>query len=65
KGENLFMIKLLQGFKYTFESNLDSVRFARNAGLDITNTITPLKHFMMRRASGLSGDLPLIARNPD
>ena len=65
KGENLFMIKLLQGFKYTFESNLDSVRFARNAGLNITNTITPLKHFIMRRASGLSGDLPLIARKPD
>ena len=34
----------------------------RNAGLDITDSIAPLKHWLMRQAMGLSGDLPEAAR---
>ncbi|MEE9551813.1 MAG: UbiH/UbiF/VisC/COQ6 family ubiquinone biosynthesis hydroxylase [Gammaproteobacteria bacterium] len=62
KGENLAMLKLLQGFKYLFESKLQGIRRIRNLGLDLTDKATPLKHLIMRHAMGLAGDLPAFAR---
>jgi 2-octaprenylphenol hydroxylase len=63
KGENFLMIKVLQGLKYLFESQLVSVRHLRNIGLDVTDMLTPVKYSIMRHAMGLSGDLPVFARN--
>ena len=62
RGENLLMMKTLQSFKALFASKLPAVRFLRNVGLDLVDVMTPVKHLIMRRASGLSGDLPLAAR---
>ena len=62
KGDNLLVMKTLQGFKYLFENHLEPVKRLRNIGLDITDAITPLKHTVMRHAMGLSGDLPMTAR---
>ena len=62
KSENYIALKILQGFKYLFENQLDTVKRLRNIGLDLTDTITPLKYFIMRNAMGLSGDLPVSAR---
>lgn len=62
RGENLLMMKTLQSFKALFASRLPAVRFLRNVGLDLVDVMTPVKHLIMRRASGLSGDLPLAAR---
>ena len=62
KGENYLMLKVLQGFKILFESRLGSVRFLRNAGLDLTDMAVPVKHAIMRLAMGLDGDLPAVAR---
>jgi 2-octaprenylphenol hydroxylase len=64
KGENFLMIKVLQGLKSLFESRLDSVRHVRNIGLDVTDMLTPVKYSIMRHAMGLSGNLPVFARNP-
>ena len=61
RGENLLMLKTLQALKVMFESRLPVVRSLRNMGLDLVDTATPVKHLIMRRASGLSGDLPLAA----
>lgn len=62
KGENLLMLKILQGFKYLFENRRPAVRHLRNTGLDLMDMMAPVKRVIMRRASGLSGDLPLVAR---
>lgn len=62
KGENYLMLKVLQGFQILFESRLGSVRFLRNAGLDLTDMAAPVKHAIMRFAMGLDGDLPTVAR---
>jgi len=62
RGENLLMMKTLQAFKLLFASKLPMVRTLRNAGLDLMDMMTPVKNLVMRRASGLSGDLPLAAR---
>jgi 2-octaprenylphenol hydroxylase len=62
KGDNLAMISVTGGFRYLFGNDLPGVSQLRNLGLDLTNIATPIKNFIMRRASGLEGDLPKLAR---
>ena len=62
KGDNLAMIFALDGFKRLFSNDIAGVSMLRNAGLRAVDRFTPLKHAFVRRAMGLSGDLPLLAR---
>lgn len=62
KGDNLAMIAVTGGFKYLFGHDNLALRGLRRAGLSLTNTVTPVKNFIMRQASGLAGDLPKLAR---
>ncbi len=62
KGDNLAMISITGGFKYLFGNGLPVVSQLRNLGLDLTNAATPIKNLIMRRASGLEGDLPKLAK---
>lgn len=62
KGDNLAMISITGGFKYLFGNDFPVVSQLRNFGLELTNAATPVKNFIMRRASGLEGDLPKLAR---
>jgi len=62
KGGNLSMIAVTGGFRYLFGNDLPLVSQLRNVGLELTNSVTPMKNFIMRRASGLEGDLPRLAR---
>jgi 2-octaprenylphenol hydroxylase len=62
KGDNLAMIFALDGFKRLFSNDMAGVSVLRNVGLRAVDRFTPLKHAFVRRAMGLSGDLPLLAR---
>jgi len=62
KGGNLAMVSLTGAFRYLFGNNLPGVRALRNLGLDLADSATPIRRFLMRRASGLEGDLPRLAR---
>jgi 2-octaprenylphenol hydroxylase len=62
KGDNLTMIAATGGFKYLFGNDWRLVTGLRGAGLSLTNRMTPVKKLIMRRASGLIGDLPTLAR---
>jgi 2-octaprenylphenol hydroxylase len=62
KGENLAMIAATGAFRYLFGSRLPLLAPLRGLGLSLTDAATPLKHRLMRRASGLDGDLPRLAR---
>ena len=62
KGDNLSMIFALDGFKRLFSNENAPLAHLRNAGLHAVDRFTPLKHAFMRRAMGLSGDLPDLAR---
>lgn len=62
KGDNLAMVSITGGFHYLFGNDLPGVSQLRNWGLELTNAATPVKNFIMRRASGLEGDLPKLAR---
>ena len=62
KGDNAAMIFALDGFKRLFSNEIAPLARLRNAGLRAVDGFPPLKHAFMRRAMGLSGDLPHLAR---
>ncbi len=62
KGADVSMQAVTGGFRYLFGSRLPGLRALRSAGLRLTNQLPPLKDFFMRRASGLAGELPRLAR---
>ena len=62
KADNLSMVAVTGGFKYLFGNDLPIVRDLRNLGLDLTDRATPIKNRIIRRAAGLEGDLPRLAR---
>ncbi|MCH8163223.1 MAG: UbiH/UbiF/VisC/COQ6 family ubiquinone biosynthesis hydroxylase [Proteobacteria bacterium] len=63
KGENSTMMMTMEGFKYLFENKITGLSWLRNAGMDVFDEIEPIKHEVMKRAMGLVGDLPDIARS--
>lgn len=62
KGDNLLMLGVMDGFKRLFGTSLPPVRLLRNVGLNLTDAAGPLKNLIARRAMGLAGDLPKLAR---
>lgn len=62
KGDNVVTMGVMDGFKRLFGSELAALRLLRNTGLQVADSITPLKTRLMARAMGLSGDLPRLAR---
>jgi 2-octaprenylphenol hydroxylase len=62
KGDNIVTVSVTGGFRYLFSNEIPGVRELRNFGLSLTDAATPIKNLIMRRASGLEGDLPRLAR---
>lgn len=62
RGENLATIAAMDGFKRLFGHPALPVRIARNIGLGLFDRIEPLKKLAIRRAMGLTGDLPELVR---
>lgn len=62
RGENRFMMMVFEVFKYLFENQMTPLPLLRNTGLNIVDRNSYIKHFIMRRAIGLEGDLPIAAR---
>ncbi|HET8705945.1 MAG TPA: FAD-dependent monooxygenase, partial [Pseudomonadales bacterium] len=62
KGHNLTLMAAMQGFKTLFEADPLPIRWLRNEGMRIFNSLPPVKNFIMLQAMGVEGDLPAIAR---
>ena len=62
RGENSAMLWTLDGLKRVYAAGAPPVGALRNLGVRGVNAMPPLKRWIMRRASGLSGDLPEIVR---
>jgi 2-octaprenylphenol hydroxylase len=62
RGDNLAMVTVTGAFRYLFGNDLAFVNQVRNLGLDLTDAAAPVKNFIMRRACGLEGDLPKLAK---
>ena len=62
KGENYFMMMVFEGFKTLFEMQNTPFPLLRESGMTLFNNMEPLKQRIMKRAMGLDGDLPEVAR---
>lgn len=62
KGDNVAMMAVMDGFKRLFGTTSAPMTWLRNSGLALTHRADPVKDFIMRRAMGLEGDLPALAR---
>jgi len=62
KEDNLAMLAATSGFKLLFGNTFAPLAWARNLGLSATDRLGPVKRLIMRQASGIDGDLPVLAR---
>jgi 2-octaprenylphenol hydroxylase len=62
KGDNLTMLRLMDGFKHLFGSHPPPLSWARNLGLTLAHRSGPLKNLLARQAMGRAGDVPGLAR---
>lgn len=62
KGADLGMQAVTGGLRYVFGSSSSHIRGIGSIGLGFSEHIPGLKNFLMRRASGLDGELPRLAR---
>lgn len=52
RGDNLLMLEAMGVLKQLFSNNTPGLRELRNAGLNLTDRIAPLKHLFMSKALG-------------
>ncbi|MDH5661142.1 MAG: UbiH/UbiF/VisC/COQ6 family ubiquinone biosynthesis hydroxylase, partial [Gammaproteobacteria bacterium] len=54
RADNRSMLVAMDGLKRLFGSEVSLIKDLRNAGLNITNQLTPIKNLIMRQAMGIS-----------
>ncbi|HET7921922.1 MAG TPA: UbiH/UbiF/VisC/COQ6 family ubiquinone biosynthesis hydroxylase [Gammaproteobacteria bacterium] len=62
KADTLLMMYALDGLKRLFSNDNAMLARLRNDGMRAVDRFTPLKSVFVRRAMGLSGELPALAR---
>lgn len=62
KADNVAVMAAMDGFKRLFSNDSMPLRLLRNLGLNLADHSGPVKHMMIRRAMGLTGDLPRLSR---
>lgn len=62
KGNNLEMLALMDLFKRLFSNDNQPLTLLRNLGLNLADAAGPVKQILVRRAMGLTGELPSLAR---
>ena len=62
RPENAMMVSVLDGFHRAFSPQPAPVRLARRVALDVAERSGPVKRLVARRAMGVGGDLPRLAR---
>ncbi|MEH6563970.1 MAG: FAD-dependent monooxygenase [Halopseudomonas sp.] len=61
-GNNLAVMAAMEGFERLFHAQALPLRWLRNAGMKMFDQAPMIKSEVMRRAMGLSGELPTLAR---
>lgn len=58
--DNMTLITVTDGLTRLFSNDVRPLKFLRDRGLGIMNSIGPAKRFLMRHAVGMVGDLPKL-----
>ncbi|MGH6981461.1 MAG: UbiH/UbiF/VisC/COQ6 family ubiquinone biosynthesis hydroxylase, partial [Stellaceae bacterium] len=60
--DNVMLAAVTDGLNRLFSNAAPPLKLARDAGLSAVGQVLPLKHFFMRHAMGMVGDLPRLVR---
>ncbi|CAH9016164.1 UbiH/UbiF/VisC/COQ6 family ubiquinone biosynthesis hydroxylase [Candidatus Nitrosacidococcus sp. I8] len=63
KGDSFATQLAIDSLKNLFNNSLLPIRIVRNLGLSATDKATLIKNLILRYASGLKGDLPILAQS--
>jgi len=63
RSANMEMLALMDLFKRLFSNHNPPLGLLRNLGLNLADAASPVKRLLIRRAMGLSGELPQLARS--
>jgi len=61
KGDNIAMLAAMDGFKKLFSNDILPLKLLRNSGLNLADNLPLFKNSMIKRAMGISGELPRLA----
>lgn len=62
KGDNALVLAMMEGLKDLFGSSLTTARAVRSTGMNLADSISPLKIILAKFATGLYGDIPALCR---
>lgn len=62
KGDNLGMMFMMDAFKRLFTTQSSALKFVRNNGIRLTDSLDPVKAIIMQSATGMRGELPTMIR---
>lgn len=60
--DNVLLAAVTDGLLRLFSNDVPPIRAVRDLGLATVNRLPPVKHFLMRHAMGVVGDLPRLVR---
>lgn len=60
--DNVLLASVTDGLTRLFSNDVPPIRLARDLGLAAVNRLPPAKHFLMRHAMGVVGELPRLVR---
>ena len=62
RGDNALVLAMMEGFKDIFGSRLSTARTIRSTGMNLVDSVTPLKTVLAKFATGLYGDIPALCK---
>ena len=62
RGDNALVLAMMDGFKDIFGSRHAAARAVRSTGMNLADSISPLKIILAKFATGLYGDVPALCR---
>ena len=63
KGDNALVLAMMEGLKELFGSPRPTARAARSTGMNLADSISPLKIILAKFATGLYGDVPVLCQS--
>ena len=63
KGDNALVLATMEGLKELFGSPRPTARAARSTGMNLADSISPLKIILAKFATGLYGDIPVLCQS--
>jgi 2-octaprenyl-6-methoxyphenol hydroxylase len=63
RADIVAMTLLTDGIVRVFSNDSRTLAHARSLGFGLARYVTPLKHFMIRHAMGMSGNVPSLAQD--